>query len=59
MGNVQAGDLNIYVKDINTIAINDKVTLNGVNYRIQQLKPIYIENILVVTVGVCFKDTPQ
>jgi len=58
LGNVESGDLNIYVKYTDTILKNDKVTFNSVDYRIKSLKPIYIEDILVVTVGVWFKDNP-
>ena len=47
IGDVKAGDLIIYVKDTDTVATD---------YLVQELKPIYVKDILVVTVCTLYKD---
>ena len=54
-GNIEAGDLIVYVKDSDTINKSDIITYQSTDYDIDELKPIYVENIHVVTVATCHK----
>lgn len=55
-GDIETGDLIIYVKDTNTVLKSDKLTFNTIDYTINPLKPIYVENVLVVNVATCYKE---